>query len=303
VSIVFHNDPFTPFDRQPQAIQESPGASSGILRSVPIPDAYIPVAADALRLRVAARTLDDHQWVSAPDADWPLTIAMKQQLLDKRRHEVVACTPGAESASEEAAHGVLHSIGIAPASQSGIEALVSAALQVADDLCVLLPDEDGVMKLRAAVLCSPNRWRLAEKMNGTMASIHQPVARYASDLDSPVNAVLKRLSPDRSLWRVNWGLANHPALFQPDTPPTTPDMNIADMWVRIEWQTLRKLPDTGGVLFTIRTYVERLSDFVQRDYQVVHSTSDLIAKIPEDVAAYKSIAPYRDAVVAYLDAR
>jgi hypothetical protein len=102
---------------------------------------------------------------------------------------------------------------------------------------------------------------------------------------------------------VNWGLANHPALFQPDTPPTTSEMNIADMWVRIEWQTLRKLPDTGGVLFTIRTYVERLSDFVQRDYQVVHSTSDLIAKIPEDVAVYKSIAPYRDAVVAYLDAR
>lgn len=303
MSIVFHHDPFTPFDRQPQAIQESPSASSGILRSVPIPDAFIPVAADALRLRVAARTLDHHQWVSVPDADWPLTIAMKQQLLDERRNEVVACAAGAEGACEEAAHGVLNSIGAALTSRSGIEALVDAALHVADDLCVLLPDEDGVVKLRAAVLCSPNRWRLAEKMNGTMASIHQPVARYTSDLDSPVNAVLKRLSADRSLWRVNWGLSNHPALFQPDTPPTTPGMNMADMWVRIEWQTLRKLPDTGGVLFTIRTYVERLSDFVQRDYQVVHSMSDLIAKIPENVAVYKSIAPYRDAVVAYLDAR
>jgi dimethylamine monooxygenase subunit A len=299
VSIVFHNDPFTPFDRQPQAIQESPGASSGILRSVPIPDAFIPVAADALRLRVAARTLDDHQWVSVPDADWPLTIAMKKQLLDERRNEVVACTPGAEGACAEAAQGVLNSIAAALTSRSGIEALVDAALHIADDLCVLLPDDDGVMKLRAAVLCSPNRWRLAEKMNGTMASIHQPVARYTSDLDSPVNAVLKRLSSDRSLWR----LSNHPALFQPDTPPTTPEMNMADMWVRIEWQTLRKLPDTGGVLFTIRTYVEQLSDFVQRDYQVVHSMSDLIAKIPEDVAVYKSIEPYRDAVVAYLDAR
>jgi hypothetical protein len=39
---------------------------------------------------------------------------------------------------------------------------VSAALHVADDLCVLLPDEDGVIKMRAAVLCSPNRCRLAE---------------------------------------------------------------------------------------------------------------------------------------------
>lgn len=303
MSIVFHNDPFTPFDRQPQAIQESPGESPGILRSVSIPDAYIPVAADALRLRVAARTLDDHQWVSVPDADWSLTIEMKQKLLQERRHEVVAFTAGAESACEEAANGVLNSIDAMPTPELGIDALVHAALNVADDLCVLLPDDDGVMKLRAAVLCSPNRWRLEDKINGTMTSIHQPVARYASDLDSPVNAVMKRLSPDRSLWRVNWGLSNHPALFQPDTPPATPDMNVANMWVRIEWQTLRKLPVSGGVLFTIRTYVERLSDFVQRDYQVVHSMSDLIAKIPEDVAIYKSIAPYRDAVVAYLDAR
>ena len=303
MSIVFHNDPFTPFDRHPQAIQESPGSRSGILRSTPIPDAYIPVAADALRLRVAARTLDDHQWVSAPDADWPGTIAMKQQLLDERRHEVVAFTVGADSACEEAARGVLNSIGRTDSSHVGVEALVHAALHVADDLCILLPDENGVMKLRAAVLCSPNRWRLADKINGSLADIHEPVARYTSDLDSPVNAVMKRLNPDKSLWRVNWGLSNHPSLFQPDTPPATPEMNMANMWVRIEWQTLRKLPVSGGVLFTIRTYVERLSDFVQRDYQVVHSMSDLIAKIPEDVAVYKSIAPYRDAVVAYLDAR
>ena len=303
MSIVFHNDPFTPFDRHPQAIQESPGARSGILRSTPIPDAYIPVAADALRLRVAARTLDDHQWVSFPDADWPVTIAMKHDLINERRQDVVACTTGAEDACEEAARGVLNSIGSTDSSHVGVEALVHAALHVADDLCILLPDENGIMKLRAAVLCSPNRWRLADKINGSLADIHEPVARYTTDLDSPVNAVMKRLNPDKSLWRVNWGLSNHPSLFQPDTPPATPEMNMADMWVRIEWQTLRKLPHSGGVLFTIRTYVERLSDFAQRDYQVVHSMSDLIAKIPEDVAVYKSIAPYRDAVVAYLDAR
>lgn len=301
MSIVFHNDPFVPFDRQ--VIPESPGSGSGILRSMPIPDAYIPVAADALRLRVAARALDAHQWVSEPDADWPRTRAMKNALMETRRNEVVAFVPEAEQACTEASIGVLRSIGKKASSRGGIDALVDAALQVADDLCVLLPDENGVMRLRGGVVCSPNRWRLAEKINGTMTDIHAPVARYDTDLESPVNAVMKRMSPERPLWRVNWGLSNHPSLFQPETPPITPEMSMGDMWMRIEWQTLRALPETGAVLFTIRTYVERLSDFVHRDYQVVNSVSDLIAKIPENVAAYKSIAPYRDAVVAFLDRR
>jgi hypothetical protein len=80
-------------------------------------------------------------------------------------------------------------------------------------------------------------------------------------------------------------------------------MDIADMWFRTEWQTLRRLPDTGAILFTIRTYVEKLSDFVSRDYAVVHDIGDIINKIPEDVAQYKSIAPYRERIFEYLSSR
>jgi hypothetical protein len=174
---------------------------------------------------------------------------------------------------------------------------------VADDLCILLPDEHGVPRLRAAVLCSPNRWRLADKLGGTMAGIHAPVARYDEDLQSPVDAVIARLNPERPLWRVNWGVSNHPSLFQPDIPPVTLDMNPADMWLRIEWQTLRKLPQSGGVLFTIRTYVEQMSEFFTREYDIVHDFGDIINKIPENVAEYKSIAPYRDKLFAYLSTR
>jgi hypothetical protein len=174
---------------------------------------------------------------------------------------------------------------------------------VADDLCIMMSDADGMPRLVAAVLCSPGRWRLAEKIGGTMASIHVPVARYHIDLDSPVNAVLKRMNVEKPMWRTNWGISNHPALFQPDNPPHTPDMDIADMWFRTEWQTLRRLPETGAILFTIRTYVEKLSDFITRDYAVVHDIGDIINKIPVDVAQYKSIAPYRERIFEYFSAR
>jgi hypothetical protein len=81
------------------------------------------------------------------------------------------------------------------------------------------------------------------------------------------------------------------------------DMVAADMWFRVEWQTLRRLPVTGAVLFTIRTFVERLSDFMARDYAVVHDIADLVNKIPENVAVYKGIAPYRERIFDYLSTR
>lgn len=299
--IVFHDDPFTPFDRQPS--RESPGPGPGIRRSVEVPAAYVPHSSEAARLRVGARPLDPAQWVSPRDADWAPTIAMKRALVAGRPHEVAACLDGAQEACDEAAAGVLASVGEPPTTETGIDALVDAALRVADDLCLLLPGPHGAPVLSAAVLCSPNRWRLAEKLGGTMAAIHEPVARYDTDLDSPVNAMLARLSAERPVWRVNWGLSNHPSLFQPEVPPVTPAMDIAGMWFRVEWQTLRRLPVTGAVLFTIRTFTESLSDFATRDQAVVHDFADLVAKIPENVAAYKSIAPYRERVFDWLSSR
>ena len=301
VTVVFHDDPFTPFDRQP--LGDSPGSGPGFRRSVAVPDAYLPTSFDAARLRVGARTLDPGQWVSQRDDDWAPTIAMKRSLIAERPHEVVACVDGAGEACDEVAAGVLRSVGASPSHETGIDALVDAALHVADDLCILIPGDDGIPRLAAAVLCSPNRWRLADKVGGTMAAIHRPVARYDEDLDSPVNAVLARIHPDRSLWRINWGVSNHPSLFQPDIPPPTPGIDAADMCFRVEWQTLRRLPVTGAILFTIRTYVERMGDFATRDYAVLDDVADLILKLEEKVAVYKSIAPYRDRLYEFLSAR
>lgn len=302
MSIVFHNDPFTPFDRQP-LLRETPSNGSGSRLSIAIPTELLPTAVDAVRLRVGARPLDVAQWVSVDDADWAPTIAMKRALIAERPQEVIACIEGAEEACDEVAAGIFSSLRLSPTHHSGLDALVDAALHVADDLCVLMPDDNGVPRLAAAVLCAPNRWRLTEKIGGTMSAIHEPVARYVDDLESPVNAMLMRLSVEKPVWRINWGISNHPSLFQPDIPPVTPDLDAADMWFRVEWQTLRRLPLTGGILFTIRTYVEKLSHFMDRDQPLVQDIAELVNKIPENVAEYKSIAPYREKLFAYLETR
>jgi hypothetical protein len=305
VTIVPHDDPFTPADERPDPSSESPGARPGIPRSRPVPERHLPPSSEAARLRVGVRPLPPDQWVSEVDEDWPRVLAMKADLLARRRDEVAACdvaTVRCEEACEEAARAVAHSVGVDVAG-TGFEAFVAVARVVADDLCILVPDADGLVRLRAAVLCAPNRWRLAEKLGATLAGIHAPVARYTEDIASPVDAVMARMSPDRPLWRTNWGIADHPALFQPDTPPATPGMDPRDLWLRVEWQTLRRLPETGAILFGIRTWVEKLSDFALRDPWLIDNLADLVAKLPDDVAEYKSISPYRDAIFAWLDAR
>ena len=108
MSIVFHDDPFTPFDRQPKS-GETPGSVPGFRRSVAIPDSYLPVAVDAARLRVGARPLESRQWVSAVDDDWGPTREMKLMLLHERPGEVVSCLDGAEETCDEVAAGVFAS--------------------------------------------------------------------------------------------------------------------------------------------------------------------------------------------------
>lgn len=297
---VWHNDPFTPVDRRPNS--ESPGANPGILGFCAVPDDWVPQARDAARLRVGARPLPQAQWVSAVDDDWPATRSMKRALVAERPRDVVAWMPGSEEACEEASAGVLGSVGAALSTGTGIDALVDAALAVADDLCVLVDSGDGP-RLAAAVLCSPNRWRLHEKLGGAMSEIHEPVARYDHDLASPVDAMLARLAVDRPVWRLNWGIANHPALFQPEPPPVTVDIDPARLWFRVEWQTLRRLPVTGAVLFGIRTFVEPVEHLAGRERPLVQDFCDLVAKIPDEVAEYKSIAPYRASLVEYLERR
>ncbi len=294
--IIRHDDPFVPFDREPAEGRATKGHVP-----VAVPDEWVPQSSHAARLRVGARNLDPSVWVSPVDADWAPTLAMKRALVAERPAEVVACLDGAQEACDEVAAGVLASLGAPPTDEQGIDALVDTALRVADDLCILQEDAAGVPRLTAAVLCSPNRWRLAEKIGGTMAQIHGPVARYSSDLDSPVNAMLARLAAGRPVWRINWGITDHPSLFQPDVPPQVPGTDPATMWLRIEWQTLRRLPVTGAVLFGIRTHLQSLADFVaMRPRALVEDFADLILKLPEDVASYKSISPHRYALHEWL---
>ena len=166
---------------------------------------------------------------------------------------------------------------------------------VADDLC-LLDVRDGELVLVGASLCSPNRWLLAEKLGQTMDVVHGPVPYYERHIATPVDHALSRLTDERLVARANWGVADHAALFQPAInlqPVVFESVEEAArrLWLRVERQTLRRLPESGAVVFTIRTYQQRLADYLARPtardgFQLA------IEQLPPAVATYKGVTPY-----------
>ena len=299
MTFVLHQDPFTPFDQVP---------SRNLTGFVPMGfyDEMIPVApTDDFRHRVGTKPLDVDRWLP-DDVESAPTIAMKRELLAARRDDVVALHPGGEAAAAEAGRLVGEYKGVAIENE-GVDALVEAALLVPDDLTVLAPSRspEGEERLLfvAGVVCSPSRWRLASKMGKDMMTTHQPVARYVEQIGSPVDTLLRRLTVDRPLWRSNWTLVDHPALFQPDPPEQPLGVSPEHLWVRMERETLRRLPETGGVLFTIRGFQQSLADYVQGSPERARTLHALIERLPDDVARYKSIYAYREPVLAWLAER
>ncbi|MFM8688876.1 MAG: heme-dependent oxidative N-demethylase family protein [Acidimicrobiaceae bacterium] len=294
---VLHRHPFTPVD-------ETPPVEAKSFSAMPIPEQILPqLVGENFRHRLGTFPVEISNWLLR-DAEFDLTLQLKKKLLATRRNEVVGLQPGGDEVAQEAAQLVGEWVGVELKS-SGIDALVEASLLVADDLAVLQPvkSHDGreQLLLNAAVVCCPSRWMLSEKMGHNMLAIHEPVAKYADHVGAAVDTYFQRLTVEKPVWRSNWIIQDHPALFQPQIPSgplvKTPD----ELWIRMERQTLRRLPKTGGILFTIRGYQQPLPEYLSRSKQIAQNTRTLVERLPEDVAQYKSVLKYRPAIMNWIN--
>jgi hypothetical protein len=143
---------------------------------------------------------------------------------------------------------------------------------------------------------------LAEKMGQPMLAVHEPVSRYAEHIGAAVDATLSRMSVERPLWRSNWTLEDHPSLFQPEPPDRPLVEDPALLWIRMERETLRRLPSSGGVLFTIRGFQQPLPQYVASRPERAATLATLVERLPDDLARYKSVLAYRSAVLEWLRA-
>jgi hypothetical protein len=142
------------------------------------------------------------------------------------------------------------------------EPLIVAGRLVQEDL-VLLERPEGAEEhvLTGAILCFPSNWTLAEKFGKGLVRIHLPVEPYDETLARRIQRLFDTLRPEAPVMRANLLLYSDPALFNPrhEFARHAPSPGAAE-YVRVERQTLLRLPETRAVVFSIHTYMIRPSD-------------------------------------------
>lgn len=213
--------------------------------------------------RMGTRSLKDQPWL-LPGSSAAQELALRTELLAERRDDVLAEPASAAPATIEL-EAMVRATGVAIS--EGRSPLERLGRSVQEDFC-LLERGEREWELKAAVLCFPSRWKLAAKIGRPLTQVHGPTPRYPELLAHRVTTAFDRLD-DRTILRRNWFVHADPALFQPNRPVggdrVIPAERCGDeLWVRSERQTLRRLPDSGWVVFTIRVQQCRFRDLMER---------------------------------------
>ena len=131
-------------------------------------------------------------------------------------------------------------------------------------------------------------------MNRPMATIHIPVPGYGDVLAGPVDRFFNAMLKGPISQRRNWALQIDDGLFTPsrsDHAPITTDEIATRLFVRVERQTLRKLPLTGWIIFTIQTAIAPIGMW-QDDQPALDDLASLIAAMTPAERDYRGVNDY-----------
>lgn len=193
--------------------------------------------------------------------------------------------------------------------------LHAASLLVQEDLILMRRGDDG-WRLAAGALCFPSSWSLGEKFGRPLQDIHAPVPDFGRGTRNAdlISRMFDNLQ-GQGVQRMNWSLQARPELYYPlsDTqrnertsnrPSKFPDLAaVARGFIRVERQTLRKLPRSGDILFTIRIYLDplRLFETHPDGKALAASFADQLAAMQESQLDYKGLTADRERLIEALN--
>jgi hypothetical protein len=182
---------------------------------------------------------------------------------------------------------------------------------VQEDLCLVRAADDtkeSYVMAAAAVVFSFDH--LIEKLGQPMEFLHAPIPGADKYLRRVINLTFSKIKSEQPVWRNNWAVAPTGNLMEAIYGATGAKHSLADVtvedikakFVRVEYETFRRLPKTDYLLFTIRT----LSDPMYELEKVPSAAACLARSIrgmSPKMRVYKGIVDDRtcEAVLSYLD--
>lgn len=285
---------------------------------------HTPYSGTSTPFTIGLRPLDLRHWLETDDS-YAGDLAQKDRLIEDVPGTVLALEPATHDAQAETLSLVANWLRdaladgrIAAAARAAVEdrlaqstassgtVLVTAARLVQEDL-VLMRRGEGGWRLAAACLCFPSSWSLREKFSRPIADIHETVPGFGPGTRNAglIDRIFDRLLVDQPVERFNWSIQDDDALHKPKSkfdrehPSLSasrlrfPDPAAAALArVRVERQTLRRLPASGDILFTIRIHLDPLAALARRPdrAELASSFADQVEALTQEQAAYKGIA-------------
>ena len=180
--------------------------------------------------------------------------------------------------------------------------LLRAGLLVQDDLVIMMKRKAGWF-IAAAHLSFPSSWLLAEKFDRPMEEIHEHVPGFQGGTRNAamINRIFDNLLPEQPAERFNWSINWQQKLFHPETGRKD-DAQPHEAVVRVERQTLTKLPETGAIVFTIRIYLDPVALFRMHPdgRRLASALADQLQGLSAPQSHYKGLDIQRDRLVAHL---
>jgi hypothetical protein len=283
---------------------------------------HTPYDGSSKLFAIGLKPLDVNAWIDA-DERLAADLALKRQLAATRWDEVFAAEPGTEAAQAEvlallvehlpARYPELYGhdgdsmlVAGTRVELAALPALWTAAQLVQEDLVIMRRGETG-WRLAAASLSFPSSWKLREKFGRPIHEVHAPVPGFGARTRNAelIARMFDNMRPETPVIRWNWSVYGDAELFHPHNSPARrfgEGARAEHVFLRVERQTLRLLPLSRDMLFTIHIVVDPL-EALERHSDAPRIASALIEQLnafnPEQLD-YKGMTLERDRLVARL---
>ncbi|EFQ34303.1 hypothetical protein CGRA01v4_03873 [Colletotrichum graminicola] len=258
--------------------------------------------------------MDTDFWIEL-ESSYKSRIAQRRELYAKHGRDILASLPGSELACKELMEMAIQFVCARYPNQfkrddntlvnnmlgtttdlSRTEPLVVLLNNIPEDFAVMIRDhETGRYVLRAGVVCSAVGWKVSEKLGMGLPAIHGGVPDYKEKMQFSMDRFFTKMPTNKPIQRGSWGLEVGQPLFLPSEDPKfahreyqNPDLKPGDINLRVDWQTLRRLPLSGAVVFNFKALFTPLNEFRNEPY-IPSIVLKVLNEGKESILKYKGV--------------
>ena len=183
--------------------------------------------------------------------------------------------------------------------------------QIQEDLVLL----NSLGEVVAGQLCFPSGWALSEKLGKQFIDVHAPLPSLTSPMILAAIKLIERLPLGKPVARNNWGFrlddqldlsSKHSVAYREKLLTVIPTLSLEEfgkrIFLRVEHQTLTRLPQSGFVLFTIHTYNSSLAEEC-KSVERTQAMFSFLNSVPREMIEYKVMDGIYETIIYYLGSR